>query len=70
MGFWVIAQCDKYLCPGTISCVDKPAHCPCAWPAQEDKVEMGDGLAVCGSKGGWKVGEFGRKVELARRGLI
>ena len=64
------AQCGKYLCPGTLSCVDKPAHCPCAWPAHEDKVELGDGLAVCASKGGWAEGEMARKVELARKGLL
>ena len=64
------ARCDKYLCPGTISCVDKPSHCPCAFPKTEDKVELGEGLSVCASKGGWKEGEMVRKVELARKGLL
>ena len=64
------AHCSKYLCPGTLSCVDKPSHCPCAWPGHEDKVELGDGLAICASKGGWKEGEMARKVELARRGAL
>ena len=64
------ARCSKFLCAGTLSCVDKPAHCPCAWPAFEDKVELGDGLAVCASKGGFQEGEMARKVELARKGLI
>ena len=36
----------------------------------EDKVELGEGLAVCASKGGFKVGEMARKVELARKGLL
>ncbi|KAJ4341500.1 Long chronological lifespan protein 2 [Ascochyta clinopodiicola] len=64
------AQCSHYLCPGTLSCVHFPHHCPCAWEANEDKVELGDGIAICGSKGGWKEGEFAKKVELARKGLL
>ncbi|KXL43229.1 hypothetical protein M433DRAFT_149814 [Acidomyces richmondensis BFW] len=64
------AHCDKYLCPGTLSCVHFPHHCPCAWPAQEDKIELGEGSMVCVSKGGWKEGEAARKIELARKGLL
>ncbi|KAJ4510786.1 Long chronological lifespan protein 2 [Exophiala dermatitidis] len=36
----------------------------------EDKVELGEGIAVCASKGGYKVGETIRKIELARKALI
>ncbi|CAA9962897.1 long chronological lifespan protein [Pyrenophora teres f. maculata] len=64
------AQCTHYLCPGTLSCVHFPHHCPCAWEAVEDKVELGDGIAICGSKGGWVAGEFEKKVEMARKGLL
>ncbi|KAK3640498.1 Long chronological lifespan protein 2 [Elasticomyces elasticus] len=64
------AHCDKYLCPATLSCVHFPHHCPCAFPAVEDKVEFGDGSMVCVSKGGWAEGEASRKIELARKGLI
>ncbi|KAF1967426.1 hypothetical protein BU23DRAFT_290125 [Bimuria novae-zelandiae CBS 107.79] len=63
------AHCDKYLCPGTLSCVHFPHHCPCAWGV-EDKVELGEGIAVCASKGGYKEGETARKIELARKGLL
>ncbi|OCL14154.1 hypothetical protein AOQ84DRAFT_351651 [Glonium stellatum] len=63
------AHCTNYLCPGTLSCVHFPHHCPCAWEV-EDKVELGDGIAVCASKGGYKVGEAARKIELARKGLL
>ncbi|RMY11776.1 hypothetical protein D0868_02944 [Hortaea werneckii] len=38
--------------------------------AVEDKVELGDGSMICASKGGWSQGEAGRKIELARKGLI
>jgi len=31
---------------------------------------LGEGVAVCISKGGWKAGEAARKVELARKGLL
>ena len=31
---------------------------------------MGDGIAVCASKGGFKAGEAARKIELARKGLL
>jgi hypothetical protein len=65
-----VAQCTHYLCPGTLSCVHFPHHCPCAWEGAEDKVEFGEGSAICGSKGGWTEGEMGRKVELARKGLL
>ncbi|KAF2859767.1 hypothetical protein K470DRAFT_248778 [Piedraia hortae CBS 480.64] len=65
------AHCDRYLCPGTLSCVHFPHHCPCAWPEYEDKVELGEGSMVCvskvprsDSKGGLK------KIELARKGLV
>ncbi|RYN27426.1 hypothetical protein AA0113_g7441 [Alternaria arborescens] len=64
------AQCSHYLCPGTLSCVHFPHHCPCAWENVEDKVELSDGIAICGSKGGWANGEFAKKVELARKGLL
>ncbi|OMP85639.1 Long chronological lifespan protein 2 [Diplodia seriata] len=64
------ATCDKYLCPGTLSCVHFPHHCPCAFPSVEDKVELGEGIAICASKGGFKEGETVRKIELARKGLL
>lgn len=64
------AHCTNYLCPSTLACVHFPHHCPCAFPAQEDKLELGEGSAVCVSKGGYKVGEAGRKIELARKGLL
>ena len=62
--------CDKYLCPDTLACVHFPHHCPCAFPDVEDKVELGDGVAVCASRGGFKEGEMARKVELARKGVL
>lgn len=65
-----VARCDKYLCPHTLSCVHFPHHCPCAFPEQEDKVEFGEGSMVCVSKGGFKVGEAQRKIDLARKGLL
>ncbi|ETI24676.1 hypothetical protein G647_04045, partial [Cladophialophora carrionii CBS 160.54] len=64
------ATCDKYLCPDTLACVHFPHHCPCPHPGVEDKVELGDGIAICASKGGFKAGEAARKVELARKGLL
>ncbi|MCJ1229857.1 Long chronological lifespan protein 2 [Toensbergia leucococca] len=64
------AHCTNYLCPGTLACVHFPHHCPCAFPAVEDKVELGDGIAICVSKGGFKAGEAARKIELARKGLL
>ncbi|RHZ68172.1 hypothetical protein CDV55_104883 [Aspergillus turcosus] len=65
---WEGTNCNKYLCPGTLACVDFPHHCPCAHPNVEDKVELGEGSAVCISKGGYKPGEAARKIELARKG--
>ncbi|QPH04065.1 Long chronological lifespan protein 2 [Epichloe festucae Fl1] len=62
--------CDKYLCPDTLACVHFPHHCPCAWDANEDKFEMGEGKRICISKGGFKSGEAARKIELARKGLL
>ncbi|KGO43309.1 hypothetical protein PEX1_088800 [Penicillium expansum] len=67
---WSGAQCDRYLCPGTLACVHVPHHCPCAHPDVEEKVELGEGSAVCVSKGGFKAGEGARKIELARKGLL
>lgn len=64
------AQCTHYLCPGTLSCVHFPHHCPCAWEGVEDKAELGEGIAICGSKGGWNDAEFAKKVDLARKGLL
>ncbi|TGO72585.1 hypothetical protein BELL_0438g00030 [Botrytis elliptica] len=65
-----LAHCTSYLCPGTLSCVAFPHHCPCAHPTYEEKFELADGNAICISKGGFKAGEAARKVELARKGLI
>ncbi|KAF2403062.1 hypothetical protein EJ06DRAFT_541830 [Trichodelitschia bisporula] len=64
------AHCSNYLCPGTLSCVHFPHHCPCAFPDNEEKAELGDGIAICASKGGYKAGETLRKIELARKGLL
>lgn len=65
-----VAHCTNYLCPGTLACVHFAHHCPCAFPDVEDKVELGEGIAICASKGGYKAGEMARKVELARKGLL
>ncbi|KAH7318145.1 hypothetical protein B0I35DRAFT_478682 [Stachybotrys elegans] len=62
--------CDKYLCPDTLACVHFPHHCPCAWDATEDKVELAEGRRICASKGGFREGEAARKIELARKGLL
>ncbi|KAJ5958769.1 uncharacterized protein N7479_005919 [Penicillium vulpinum] len=67
---WNGAQCDNYLCPGTLACVHFPHHCPCPHPDVEQKVELGEGSAICVSKGGFKAGEAARKIELARKGLL
>ncbi|KAI1615543.1 hypothetical protein EDD37DRAFT_500411 [Exophiala viscosa] len=67
---WEAAHCSNYLCPDTLACVHFPHHCPCPFPQVEDKVELGEGIAVCASKGGFKAGETARKIELARKGLI
>lgn len=64
------AHCSNYLCPGTLSCVHFPHHCPCAWEAVEEKVELGEGIAICASKGGYRDGETVKKIELARKGLL
>ncbi|KAH6846983.1 hypothetical protein B0I37DRAFT_414758 [Chaetomium sp. MPI-CAGE-AT-0009] len=64
------AHCDNYLCPDTLACVHFPHHCPCQWPAHEDKFELADGQRICISRGGFKAGEAARKVELARKGLL
>lgn len=64
------AHCTNYLCPNTLACVHFPHHCPCAFPMVEDKVELGEGSAVCVSKGGKGVGEAGRKIEMARKGML
>jgi len=67
---WDGAQCSRYLCPGTLACVHFPHHCPCPHPDIEEKAELGEGSAVCISKGGFKAGEALRKIELARKGLL
>ncbi|EED18061.1 conserved hypothetical protein [Talaromyces stipitatus ATCC 10500] len=67
---WEGAHCTRYLCPGTLSCVHFPHHCPCPHPNVEDKVELGEGSAVCVSRGGFAPGEAARKIELARKGLL
>jgi hypothetical protein len=64
------ARCSNYLCPGTLACVHFPHHCPCPHPDVEEKVELGEGSAVCVSRGGFKDGEAARKIELARKGAL
>lgn len=66
----LLAYCDKYLCPQTLACVHFPHHCPCPWPATQDKIELAEGSMACASKGGFKAGEAARKIELARKGLL
>ena len=65
-----LAYCSNYLCPDTLACVSFPHHCPCPWPANEDKFELADGQRTCVSKGGFKEGEAARKVELMRQGKL
>ncbi|ETN36507.1 uncharacterized protein HMPREF1541_08785 [Cyphellophora europaea CBS 101466] len=67
---WDQAKCSNYLCPDTLACVHFPHHCPCPHAAVEEKVELGDGVKVCASKGGFKQGETNRKIDLARKGLL
>lgn len=57
-------------CPDYIACVHFPHHCPCPYPANEEKVELAEGQRICVSRGGFKAGEAARKVELARKGLL
>ncbi|CEJ92851.1 hypothetical protein VHEMI08479 [[Torrubiella] hemipterigena] len=64
------SPCDNYLCPDTLACVHFPHHCPCAWDANDEKFELGEGKRICASKGGFKDTETARKVELARKGLL
>jgi hypothetical protein len=64
------APCSHYLCPGTLSCVHFPHHCPCAFPDIEDKIELGEGSMLCASKGGWKSDQTLKKIELARKGVL
>jgi hypothetical protein len=59
-----------HLIPELLACVSFPHHCPCAFPANEDKFETGDGHRFCASKGGFRAGEAARKVELARKGML
>merc|ERR1711881_484986 len=64
------APCSNYLCPDTLACVSFPPHCSCAFPSEQDKVELGEGIAVCASKGGYKKDETLKKIELARKALL
>lgn len=66
----IIVKCSNFLCPDTLACVHFPHHCPCPHEAVEEKVELGEGIRVCASKGGFKQGETARKIELARKGLL
>jgi hypothetical protein len=59
-----VANCN------VLACVHFPHHCPCAWPNNQDKFELGEGHRICISKGGFKAGEAARKVELARKGML
>ncbi|KAJ5831910.1 hypothetical protein N7474_000221 [Penicillium riverlandense] len=67
---WDGSKCSNYLCPGTLACVHVPHHCPCPHPDVEEKVELGEGSAICVSRGGFKDGEATRKIELARKGAL
>lgn len=67
--FLYLAQCSLYLCPGTLACVSQPTHCPCAFPAYEEKYELSDGSAICVSKMGKRHGTE-KKIMLARKGLL
>ncbi|KXH63679.1 hypothetical protein CSAL01_02400 [Colletotrichum salicis] len=64
------SYCEHYLCPDTLACVHFPHHCPCPWPANQDKFELSDGNRICVSRGGFAAGEAARKIELARKGLL
>lgn len=52
-------DCNTYLCPDTLECVDKPINCPCPFPNSQFKCvlppnpesESDDGSFVCISKG-------------------
>ncbi|KAJ6261592.1 hypothetical protein Dda_4262 [Drechslerella dactyloides] len=63
------AHCSKYLCPGTLSCVDRATHCPCAFPDNEVKFELSDGSKICVSRTG-KADVISKRVEMARKGLL
>lgn len=71
---WILirstAKCSNFLCPDTLACVHFPHHCPCPHATVEEKVELGEGIKICASKGGFKQAETARKIELARKGLL
>ncbi|KAF6804122.1 hypothetical protein CMUS01_14922 [Colletotrichum musicola] len=64
------SYCEHYLCPDTLACVHFPHHCPCPWPANQEKVELAEGNRICVSRGGFAAGEAARKIELARKGML
>lgn len=35
-------ECDKYLCPDTLSCVSRPVDCPCPFPDSQLKCVLPD----------------------------
>ncbi|ODV65675.1 hypothetical protein HYPBUDRAFT_113211 [Hyphopichia burtonii NRRL Y-1933] len=43
-------NCNKYLCPDTLLCVDKPKLCPCPYPSSQLKCMLPNERYICISK--------------------
>lgn len=67
-------DCNKYLCPETFHCVDKPLDCPCPFPDSQLKCTLPDkSNFVCISKSEKKEGVEVRDCEWvnnAWKGLV
>lgn len=51
-------NCNRYLCPDTLICVDAPKFCPCKYPSSQLRCFLPDGRHLCISKpSGESIGE-------------
>ena len=44
------ADCQKYLCPETGACADKPEQCGCPFPSSQLRCPLSNGRYLCVSK--------------------
>lgn len=46
----LLSDCNKYVCPDTLACVDAPNKCPCPFPSSQLRCVLPNSEYVCISR--------------------
>lgn len=56
----LLSDCNTYVCPDTLTCVDEPNKCPCPFPSSQLRCILPNADYVCISR---PAGDFGENYD-------